>query len=287
MWCDVDGSVLVGADAYLGERVHVRGQLVVAGDLDIGDDVNIEEGFEANGWIVIRNPMPTIVFLVVYLSHLLRIGEEEAAEAFVDEVFEDETEGQPLVIPRSSDVSDDAWRVSTPARIGDGVRLHGNLRAGEIEFGRDGVIFGSLRARGDVVVGRGSEVKGDVTTRGGDVKVGPGATVWGDVSGDNVAIHENATVEGAIRARGETRMHTEPVIDRPDETAEVMAEEAEALEASDEAAEDDTPDLAAVEEEAAPDDPEAASEDGDDATDETAAVDPDAPAPEEQADASD
>jgi len=273
MWCDVDGSVLVGEDAYLGERVHIRGQLVVAGDLDIGDDVNIEDGFEANGWIVIRNPMPTIVFLVVYLSHLLRIGEEEAAEAFVDEVFEDETEGEPLVIPRSSQVSDDAWRVSTPARIGDGVRLHGNLRAGEIEFGRDGVIFGSLRARGDVVVGRGSEVKGDVTTRGGDVKVGPGATVWGDVSGNNVAIHENATVEGAIRARGETRMHTEPVIDRPDETAEAMAEEAAALEDEEADEGDDVPDLAAVEEE------EAADEETED--------EPEAAPPEEQADASD
>jgi len=253
MWCDVNGSVLVGRDAYLGERVHVARQLVVAGDLDIGDDVDIEEGFEANGWIVIRNPMPTIVFLVVYLSHLLRLGEEEAAEEFVSEVFEEESEGEPLVIPRGSQVSDDAWRVSTPARIGDGCRLHGNLRAKSIEFGRDGVIFGSLRARGDVVVGRGAEVKGDVTTRGGDVRIGPGATVWGDVSAENVALHENATVEGAIRARGEMRMHTDEVIDRPDGTAEAMVEEAEALAAGDgdEPAEtvdaDSGPDLAAVE----------------------------------------
>ena len=59
MWCDVGESVLVGRDAYLGERVHVGGRLMVSGDLDIGDDVAIDEGFEANGWIVIRNPMPT------------------------------------------------------------------------------------------------------------------------------------------------------------------------------------------------------------------------------------
>jgi predicted acyltransferase (DUF342 family) len=284
MWCDVDGSVLVGRDAYLGERVHIAGQLVVAGDLDIGDDVDIEEGFEANGWIVIRNPMPTIVFLVVYLSHLLRLGEEEAAEEFVSEVFEEESEGEPLVIPRSSNVSDDAWRVSTPARIGDGVRLHGNLRAKSIEFGRDGVIFGSLRARGDVVVGRGAEVKGDVTTRGGTVRVGPGATIWGDVSAEDVELHENATVEGAIRARGEMRMHTDEVIDRPDETAEAMAEQAEALEAEADADVDDGVDVGAEEEETVDEDVPA-DEEGAETSE--AVEDESDVAPEEQVDASD
>jgi len=68
-WCSVDGNVLVGEDAYLGERVTVTGRLMVSGDLDIGDDVTIEEGFEANGWIVIRNPVPTLVFyFIVSLS---------------------------------------------------------------------------------------------------------------------------------------------------------------------------------------------------------------------------
>jgi len=68
-WCSVDGNVLVGEDAYLGERVTVTGRLMVSGDLDIGDDVTIEEGFEANGWIVIRNPVPTLVFyFIVVLS---------------------------------------------------------------------------------------------------------------------------------------------------------------------------------------------------------------------------
>jgi len=63
----------VGEDAYLGERVTVTGRLMVSGDLDIGDDVTIEEGFEANGWIVIRNPVPTLVFyFIVPLSPAAR-----------------------------------------------------------------------------------------------------------------------------------------------------------------------------------------------------------------------
>jgi predicted acyltransferase (DUF342 family) len=205
MWSDVDGNVLVGRDAYLGERVHVDGQLMVSGDLDIGDDVDIEDGFEANGWIVIRNPMPTIVFLFVYLSQLLRIGEEEAAENVMSDLLGDdeEREHDPLLVPRNATVDDDAWRVSTPATIGDDCRLHGNVRAAELTVGADNNVFGSLRAREDIDIGPGTEIHGDVTTRNGTVGVGPDVHVWGDISADNVVLHEDAIVEGSIRARGE------------------------------------------------------------------------------------
>ncbi|MFB6149648.1 MAG: polymer-forming cytoskeletal protein [Halobacteriales archaeon] len=202
MWCDVAEDVLVGEDAYLGERVHIGGQLVVAGDLDIGDDVDIEEGFEASGWIVIRNPMPTIVFLFVYLSQLLRIGEEEAAEDLMDGIT-DGGDDDPLTIPRSARVSDDAWRVSTPARIGNDCRIHGNIRATTVNVGEDNNIFGSVRGGDDITIGSGTKIHGDVTTRGGDVEIAAGATVLGDVSGENVALDPDAEIDGAIRARNE------------------------------------------------------------------------------------
>ena len=213
MWCEVDGDVLVGEDAYLGERVHVGGQLKVDGDLDIGDDVDIDDGFEAAGWIVIRNPMPTITFLFVYLSQLLRIGEEEAAEEMLEALMSDEREHQPVVIPRSARVGDDAWRVSTPGRVGDDCRLHGNIRAESLVVGRDNEVFGSLRAKEGVTVGAGTEVTGNVTTRSGTVRIGPGVGVRGDISGDYVEVHHDATVEGAIRARDEMSMVSEPVLD--------------------------------------------------------------------------
>jgi predicted acyltransferase (DUF342 family) len=201
MWCEIDGNVLVGSDAYLGERVHITGQLIVSGDLDIGDDVEIERGFEANGWIVIRNPMPTIVFLFVYLSHLLRVGEKEAAAEVADEFLAEDREAEPVVIPRGARVSDDTWRVSTPASIGDDCRLHGNIRATEIEVGSDTEIFGSLRAKERIRVGSGTVIHGDVTTRGGDVAVAPGAHVRGGISCDRCELSEAAEVEGTIRAR--------------------------------------------------------------------------------------
>ncbi|WP_353617784.1 polymer-forming cytoskeletal protein [Natranaeroarchaeum aerophilus] len=207
MWCDVAGNVLVGRDAYLGERVHVGGQLMVSGDLDIGDDVDIEEGFEANGWIVIRNPMPTIVFLFIYLSQLLRIGEEEAAEELFGQFAESEDpEQEPLLIPRNATVSDDAWRVSTPARIGDGCRLHGNVRAESIVVGEDNNIFGSLRARDDILIGSGTRIHGDVTTRNGTVAIADDARVLGDVSCGDLELESGATVDGSMRASGQVEL---------------------------------------------------------------------------------
>ncbi len=245
MWCDVAEDVLVGEDAYLGERVHVGGELKVAGDLDIGDDVDIEDGFEANGWIVIRNPMPTLVFLFVYLSQLLRIGEEEAAEEMLAAMVDgDDRENEPVVVPRGARVSDDTWRVSTPARVGDDCRLHGNLRAGSLVVGRRTDVFGSLRGKEGITVGAGTEVTGNVTTREGTVRVGPDAHVRGDVSGEFVELHHDAEVEGAIRADSETTIVSEPVLD---DSAVESVEPAvgTAGDETDEATVDGTPDRAA------------------------------------------
>ena len=214
MWCTVDGNVLVGENAYIGERVEIDGQLVVAGDLDIGDDVEISEGFDANGWIVIRNPVPTLMFLFTYLTHLLHLGEEDMAEDVLSEVFEGHDD-QPLVIPKNATVNDDAWRVSTPARVGEDCRLHGNLRAESIAVGADSELFGSLRARESITVERGTTIHGDVTTRGGSVEIASEAHVRGDIACEQLRLHEGAVVEGAMRARGEMTIVQERGRPRP------------------------------------------------------------------------
>jgi cytoskeletal protein CcmA (bactofilin family) len=159
--------------------------------------------------------MPTIVFLFVYLSQLLRIGEEEAAEEMLATVVDGEGDGdvEPVVIPRGARVGDDAWRVSKPARIGDGCRLHGNVRAASLVVGRDTEVFGSLRARQGVTVGARTEVTGNVTTRDGTVRIGPDAEIRGDVSGGSVELHHDAEIEGAIRASEETTIVSERVLD--------------------------------------------------------------------------
>ncbi len=205
-WGTVDGTVLVGEDAYLGERVTITGQLLVSGDLDIGDDVTIEEGFEANGWIVIRNPIPTIVFYFIVLSQLLRAGETDAADELAAALADGDDVRDPLVVPRGAEVSDDAWRVSTPATVGDDCRLHGNLRAESIVVGERNDVFGSLRAREDVRVSDGTTIHGDVTSRSGTVTIEAGAHVRGDVAAGDLVVHEGAEVDGTLRARGEMKL---------------------------------------------------------------------------------
>ncbi|EMA59778.1 polymer-forming cytoskeletal protein [Halorubrum kocurii] len=205
-WCSVDGNVLVGEDAYLGERVTVTGRLMVSGDLDIGDDVTIEEGFEANGWIVIRNPVPTLVFYFIVLSQLLRLGETDAADDLAEALADGEEVRDPLLVPRGGEISDDAWRVSTPATVGDDCRLHGNLRAESIRVGERNEVFGSLRAREGITVGADTTIHGDVTTRGGTVTIEAGARVLGDVSAGDLVVHDGAEIDGTLRARGEMKL---------------------------------------------------------------------------------
>jgi Predicted acyltransferase len=211
MWCTVADDVLAGEDAYVGERVQVGGELRVAGNLDIGDEVEIAEGFDANGWIVIRNPMPTIVYLFVYLSHLLRAGDDGVAEQLAATFVAESV--APMIVPQNARLGDDTWEVSTPAQIGDDCRLHGNIRAAALTVGRDNEIFGSLRAAEGVTVGAGTRVTGNVTTRDGTVRVGPGAVVRGDIAGEHVEVHTDATIEGIIRANKKTSVISKPVTD--------------------------------------------------------------------------
>jgi predicted acyltransferase (DUF342 family) len=222
VWCEVAENVLVGKDAYLGERVHIGGQLLVAGDLDIGDDVTVEEGFDANGWIVIRNPMSSLVFYFIILSHLLQVNESNAASEFAQEIAaeaegnaddDDDDDVMMIVIPRGATVSDDIWQVSTPASIGNGCRLHGNVRAASITVGRDTNLFGSLRARGDIEIDERTRIHGDVTTRDGAVSINAGARVRGDVVCGDLQLHDDAEVYGTIRASGRVNIVHAPTID--------------------------------------------------------------------------
>jgi len=207
MLCEVDDSVLVGADAYIGARCQIGGALLVSGDLDIGDDVEIDEGFETNGWIHTRNPVPALVFYFIVLSQFLRFGDEQKAEEFASAISPDDADQRPpLVVPRAAQISDDAWRVSTPATIGSDCRIHGNIRAESITVGTGTTIFGSLRARDDIEIAGGTTIIGDVTTRNGTVTLYAGAAVRGNISCGDLVVHEGADVEGSLRAQGEMKL---------------------------------------------------------------------------------
>ncbi|OYR64856.1 acyltransferase, partial [Halorubrum sp. E3] len=146
------------------------------------------------------------------------LGEADAADELAEALADGEEVRDPLLVPRGAEISDDAWRVSTPATVGDDCRLHGNLRAESIRTGERNEVFGSLRAREGITVGADTTIHGDVTTRGGTVTVEAGARVLGDVSAGDLVVHDGAEIDGTLRARGEMKLVQETGGGNEDET---------------------------------------------------------------------
>jgi predicted acyltransferase (DUF342 family) len=200
-WCEIGNDVIAKEDAYIGEGVKINGKLVVSGALDIGEKVEIAEGFEANGDIEIRNPMPVLVFIMIYLMTLLKIQRKEELDRILDDLFseDDEPVEIPLMIPAHSKLNMKLFSVPSTMKIGKGCRLHGNIRAGSIDVQQNTVIFGSLRARNRITVVDGVTVHGNVES-GSTVFVRKGAHILGDVIAQSIVLHEEAKIDGTIEA---------------------------------------------------------------------------------------
>lgn len=202
-WCEVSGDVIVDEDAYLGEGVKILGKLVVRGDLDIGDNVQIERGFEAKGWISIRNPMPVIIYIVMYLVAILGIEREDELSSVLEKIFGDDEApaAAPLMIPGGSVLDMQTFSVPDRMVIGSGCRLHGNIRAASIVVREDTTLFGSISLREDGSIARGSVIHGDLQSEG-DLRVEEGVHILGNVSCRRLTLHEDARIDGVIRAPG-------------------------------------------------------------------------------------
>ena len=200
-WCEIGSDVVAKQDAYIGEGAIINGKLKVAGTLDIGERVKIKEGFEATGAIEIRNPMPVIVFILIYFMTLLQIQREEDIDRILDDLFSDDDKEfeMPLMIPSRSRLNLKLFSVPSTMKIGRRCRLHGNIRAGLIDVQPDTVVFGSLRAKRGISVAGGVEIHGNVES-GGEVTVRKGAHVLGDVIAKSIRLHEDAKIDGTIQA---------------------------------------------------------------------------------------
>jgi len=208
-FCEVNGDVVAGADAFIGEGVEISGTLVVRGDLDIGDNVHIGKGLDAKGGIEIRSPMPVIVYLILYLMTLLQIEGEDRVDAFLTEVFGEDEQDAPLVVPPYSVLNMELFTVMHGIEIGDGCRLHGNIRAERIRIGEKNTIFGSLRSTGAIGIGTGTTVHGDVVSEG-VLTVGRKVHILGSARGMTLALHDEARVDGTIRAADGVTMIRSP-----------------------------------------------------------------------------
>ncbi len=204
IWSHIGGNIKTGTNAYIGEFVTIDGKLVVKGDLDIGNDVRINGGFEAKGWIVVRNPIPVIVYLYLYISELLRIGKDEEVGKALSELFEDDAGAvsiNSMVIPNGSRISIDSIRVPSKALIGSGCRLVGNIRATSLEMANDTTLYGSIRTIQDVTLGKSNIIHGNIVSRG-NVYIREKTHVLGEINAQAIKIHESARVDGIMRASG-------------------------------------------------------------------------------------
>ena len=204
IWSQIGGNVKTDTNAYIGEFVTSEGKTIGKGDRDIGDDGKINGGFEAKGWIVVRNPVPVIVYLFLYISELLRLGKDEEVEKALEELFdEDELESlglNSMIVPNGSKISIDSIRVPSKASIGSNCRLVGNIRASSLEMEDGTTLYGSIRTIQDVSLGRKNIIHGNIISRG-KVHIAEETHVLGEINAQSITIHETARVDGVMRAQ--------------------------------------------------------------------------------------
>jgi predicted acyltransferase (DUF342 family) len=209
MWSKMGSRVEVGRNAYLGEFVTIDGKLTVEGDLDVGKEVKIKGGFEAKGWIVVRNPVPVIMFLLLYIREMMRLGRGEEVEKAIEELFDDSEENKEpdgkepgekvLIIPEDAKMSPEAIEAGGEAVIGNNCYLIGTLRVQSVETGKGLTLKGSVFSEGNVTIGESSTVYGNLVSKG-QIHIGRNSRVFGGIKADSVILHENARVDGTIKA---------------------------------------------------------------------------------------
>ena len=198
-FCEINGTVICNGDAFLGEGVKVHGKLTVGGNLDIGDNVTIDKEFKALGDICIRNPMPVILYLLIYVMTMLHLDSEEEVEKKVNAII-CEANSDPMVLPPRTTMNLRYFTATTPMEVGMNCRLHGNIKAKAISLDHDVTLFGGIHATGKVTIGERTAVHGDVV--GQRIRIERGVDVLVDVAGKTVWLHEDARVSGVIRSTG-------------------------------------------------------------------------------------
>jgi len=198
-FCEIDGNIIAETDAFIGEGVVIRGKLTVTGNLDIGDNVTIEKGFEALGEIAVRNPMPVILYIILYVMTMLRIDHEEEIDRFMEELSS--YDDRPLILPPRSILDQSRLIVPMPVQIGSSCRLHGLIQGSEMTVGSKTTVFGSIRGDDSVRVSSGAMIHGNVEAEN-EVFIEEDVRILGNVESRRVTMDEDATVEGVIRSSG-------------------------------------------------------------------------------------
>lgn len=208
LWSEIAGDVRTKTDAYIGEFVNIKGKLHTAGSLDVGNNVKIDGGYDVKGWIIVRNPLPILMFVFFYLMALLQMGNKEEVEKALDELFsEDEPANRVMSIPNRTRMDLEMIKTTSNAVIGSHCRLLGNIRARSVSMGNHVTLFGSVRTTGGIATGSGCTIHGNLDSRE-KVRVGRNCRILGKITADSVILHESSKVDGnLIAANGVTIDH--------------------------------------------------------------------------------
>jgi len=201
LFSTVAGNIVCGADAYIGEGTIINGRLALSGDLDVGDNVDIRDGFTARGWINIRSPIPVVIYVLLYLLELIKRGHSEEVDRILKEL--DNTNDiivvaeHYLFLPQGSTVGQETT-INGSLQIGNNCTVSGNHTVkGNVYVASGSTVHGSLKATGTVVIDNDVNIAGNV--EGKSVTIGL-STIGGNVSGTIVSIFKNADITGTVNA---------------------------------------------------------------------------------------
>ena len=206
---EVKGDIIGGNDIYLGERVKVVGKLTVGRDLDVGEDVSIEKGFDARGWINVRNPIPMLIYFIIYLFNLLKRGHSKEVDRILEEIDDMDVTADAeeipvsdkfLFVPTGCTVDPDESKIKGNCRIGGKCKLKGDYSVeGNVKIGDETELLGNVKAEGNITVGDSVTLDGSIETKE-HIILGQESTIMGDVKCSTLEMVQNSVVEGIIHA---------------------------------------------------------------------------------------
>lgn len=196
------------SNVYIGERCKIGGELVVEKDLDIGEDVQINpEKLNAKGWVNIRNPIPMIIYLFIYIMELLRQGEGEEVERILEELEAQNIEdfvvaGDFLFMPSKAKVEKDVMISKGRLNVGEDCEVKVKLEAAEdVVIDERSVIKADIQTKAGVLLNADVVVEGDVHADG-DMEMGRNVRVDGDIYCNSLKLYNSSKVVGTIHANG-------------------------------------------------------------------------------------
>jgi len=240
IFSEVGGDVQSGGNVYLGEKVKVNGKLSLKGDLDVGDNVKIENGFEAKGWINIRSPIPVVIYIFIYLLQMLKLGHSEEIDRILEELDQNNGDTIPIsenfiFVPNNSIIGISKSQVNNDIRIGKECKVIGNFDSkGNISVDDKSEIYGTLKAKGDISCGENVKIHGNVIANG-KINISKNTFIVGNVSGEKILLSKTATIQGTLLAEQgisfiDSSEKTKDKVKRFDSNADVVDELKEILE---------------------------------------------------------